>query len=85
MKRGKQVTLLGAFAIATSQLLLMVPVNAGVEATTNDFWWPNQLDLSPLRAHAAESNPLGDDFDYAQALARTAAAAPMAVSSASSR
>jgi catalase-peroxidase len=40
-----------------------------MEATTNDFWWPNQLDLSPLRAHAAESNPMGDDFDYARAFA----------------
>ena len=37
--------------------------------TTNDFWWPNRLDLSPLRAHAAESNPMGDGFDYAKAFA----------------
>jgi catalase-peroxidase len=41
-----------------------------MEATSNDFWWPNRLDLSPLRAHAAESNPLGDDFDYAKAFTR---------------
>ncbi len=33
----------------------------------NSFWWPDQLDLSPLRSHAAESNPLGADFDYAKA------------------
>ncbi len=31
------------------------------------FWWPDQLNLSPLRQHAAESNPLGADFNYAQA------------------
>jgi len=30
-------------------------------------WWPNKLDLQPLRQHAAESNPMGDDFDYAEA------------------
>ena len=69
MKRGKSAALLGAFVIATSQMLFMGPVNAGMEATTNDFWWPNRLDLSPLRAHATESNPLGDNFDYAKAFA----------------
>ena len=37
---------------------------------TNRFWWPNQLDLSPLRQHAAASNPLGDDFDYAREFLR---------------
>jgi len=31
------------------------------------FWWPDQLNLSPLRQHAAESNPLGADFNYAEA------------------
>ncbi len=34
------------------------------------FWWPDQLDLAPLRKHAAESNPLGAGFDYAKAFAR---------------
>jgi catalase-peroxidase len=35
----------------------------------NQFWWPNQLDLSPLRQHAAESDPVGRNFDYAKAFA----------------
>ena len=35
-------------------------------ATTNDFWWPNKLDLGPLRAHDPRSNPYAD-FDYAEA------------------
>jgi catalase-peroxidase len=69
MKRGKSVALLGAFAVATSQMLFMGPVHAGMDVTTNEFWWPNRLDLSPLRAHAAESNPLGDNFDYDKAFA----------------
>ncbi|WP_073270927.1 catalase/peroxidase HPI [Microbulbifer donghaiensis] len=34
---------------------------------SNQFWWPNQLDLSPLRDHGAASNPLGNDFNYAAA------------------
>jgi catalase-peroxidase len=33
----------------------------------NGFWWPETLDLSPLRQHDVESNPYGKDFDYAQA------------------
>jgi catalase-peroxidase len=36
----------------------------------NKFWWPDQLDLSVLRAHDARSNPLGEDFDYAKEFAR---------------
>jgi catalase-peroxidase len=34
---------------------------------TNKDWWPNQLDLSVLHQHPAQSNPLGGDFDYAEA------------------
>jgi catalase-peroxidase len=36
---------------------------------SNQFWWPDQLDLSPLRRHGASSNPLGPSFDYASAFA----------------
>jgi catalase-peroxidase len=32
---------------------------------SNQFWWPDHLDLSPLRRNDAASNPIGDDFDYA--------------------
>jgi catalase-peroxidase len=35
------------------------------QARSTQFWWPDQLNLDPLRQHAAESNPMGDDFDYA--------------------
>lgn len=34
---------------------------------SNQFWWPDQLDLAPLRDHDARSNPLGEDFNYAEA------------------
>ena len=33
--------------------------------TTNKDWWPNQLDLSPLRKHSEKSDPMSDGFDYA--------------------
>ena len=32
--------------------------------TYNKDWWPNQLDLSPLRKHSDKSDPMSDDFDY---------------------
>ncbi|WP_211260986.1 catalase/peroxidase HPI [Wenzhouxiangella marina] len=35
------------------------------DARSNQFWWPDQLDLSPLRDQDASSNPYGEDFDYA--------------------
>jgi catalase-peroxidase len=37
------------------------------QAKTNQFWWPERLDLSPLRQHQAASNPLGEQFNYAEA------------------
>ena len=37
------------------------------QAKTNQFWWPEQLNLSSLRDHDARANPLGENFDYAQA------------------
>ncbi len=35
------------------------------QAKSNQFWWPDQLDLAPLRDHDLRSNPAGKDFDYA--------------------
>jgi catalase-peroxidase len=32
----------------------------------NRDWWPNQLDLKILHQHSALSNPMDNDFDYAQ-------------------
>ena len=37
------------------------------QAKPNQFWWPDQLNLAPLRDHDARSNPLGDNFSYAKA------------------
>jgi catalase-peroxidase len=36
------------------------------EPKSNQFWWPEKLNLSPLRQHAAESNPMGEGFNYAE-------------------
>jgi catalase-peroxidase len=34
---------------------------------SNQDWWPNQLKLDILRQHSAKSNPLGENFNYAEA------------------
>ncbi len=33
---------------------------------TNQDWWPNQLDLSVLHGHSPLSNPMEEDFNYAE-------------------
>lgn len=40
---------------------------AAAGGTNNRDWWPNQLNLKILHQHSAKSNPMGDDFDYAEA------------------
>ena len=36
------------------------------QTISNQFWWPERLDLAPLRQRAAESNPLDQNVKYAQ-------------------
>src|SRR5579862_7326533 len=35
-------------------------------AQTNRDWWPNQLDIRSLRQHSPQSDPMGEEFDYAE-------------------
>lgn len=41
--------------------------NVGGGGTRNNDWWPNQLKLSILRQHSSLSDPMGEDFNYAEA------------------
>ena len=46
-----------------------MPDNGGDMRTrprTNQDWWPNQLDLRVLHQHSPRSDPMGEDFDYAE-------------------
>jgi catalase-peroxidase len=40
-----------------------------VGGTANQHWWPEQLNLRILRQNHPAANPLGGDFDYAEAFA----------------
>ncbi len=42
------------------------PFAGGKPAPTNRDWWPNQLNLQILHQHSNLSNPMGEEFDYAE-------------------
>jgi catalase-peroxidase len=42
---------------------VMGTVHAG-GGTTNQDWWPKQLNLDILHQHSSKSNPMGEDFNY---------------------
>jgi catalase-peroxidase len=37
------------------------------QGDANQEWWPNKLNLKILAKNPAEANPMGEDFDYAEA------------------
>lgn len=43
------------------------PANVAGGGTRNRDWWPEGLKLNVLRQHTESTNPMGSDFDYAQA------------------
>lgn len=43
------------------------PAQADRQSLSNQFWWPERLDLAPLRQHSDKSNPMDSNFNYAQA------------------
>ncbi len=61
------LVLVAALAVATTSL---VADPADAQVRTNQFWWPDSLDLSPLRTNDPASNPMGADFDYAAEFAK---------------
>jgi len=40
--------------------------HAAAAGTSNQDWWPNQLNLELLHQHSSKSNPFGEDFNYAK-------------------
>jgi len=63
----KTLPVLTAAAVSLATLAPTSSLAADVMAKTTQFWWPETLNLEPLRAHDGRSNPYGDDFDYAEA------------------
>ena len=65
----KSISLMTVLAAVMLPVMVSGPAFAQGEPKSNQFWWPEQLDLSPLRQHGSESNPLGSDFNYAEEFA----------------
>ena len=64
-----------ALKLAVAGLAVFTAMSAPVQAENTfakppKFWWPDRIDLTPLRQHAPESNPYGADFNYAEAFAQ---------------
>lgn len=68
----KSIPLISALAVAVSLGMASTHAVAADEtgSMANEYWWPNKLDLEPLRQHSPESDPYGDDFDYAEAFSK---------------
>ena len=64
-RRNVGLTVASALALLGATAMTSLALADGAPRP-NEFWWPERLDLSPLREHAAESSPLGADFDYAK-------------------
>ncbi|HLS99325.1 MAG TPA: peroxidase family protein, partial [Porticoccaceae bacterium] len=63
----RPIPLFAAIAIATSLTVHTATAAPQPEPMSNQYWWPDKLNLQPLRQHAPQSSPLGEDFDYAEA------------------
>jgi len=67
-----EVVFMKALKLAVAGLAVFTAMSAPVQAENTfakppKFWWPDRIDLTPLRQHAPESNPYGADFNYAEA------------------
>ncbi|MCB2075205.1 MAG: catalase-peroxidase, partial [Novosphingobium sp.] len=60
------ISIIALLAATMSPLAVSSPALAEEKVMSNEDWWPERLDLQPLRQHGAESNPMGDDFNYAE-------------------
>jgi catalase-peroxidase len=72
--RKQTIPMLIAYFAAMLAIVSSSPAFAQGEPTSNQvrsnqFWWPENLSLDALRDHGVESNPMGDDFNYAEAFA----------------
>jgi catalase-peroxidase len=42
------------------------PIDFHSTGTSNRDWWPNELKIELLRQHSEKSNPMGEEFNYAE-------------------
>ena len=62
MKKSKKLTTKESKCPVTGRA--SKPIAGG--GTSNRDWWPNQLNLKVLHQHSQMSNPMGEEFNYAE-------------------
>jgi catalase-peroxidase len=65
--RKQTLTLLITVVVTAILAASSNPAFAQGEPKSNQFWWPEKINLNPLRQHSPDSNPMGEDFNYAEA------------------
>ncbi|MCB1729565.1 MAG: catalase/peroxidase HPI, partial [Halieaceae bacterium] len=60
----KSIPLFTALAVSITAAGVGSAAQAQEMSHSANFWWPETLNLEPLRAHDTRSNPYGGDFDY---------------------
>ncbi|MFM7066579.1 MAG: catalase/peroxidase HPI, partial [Gammaproteobacteria bacterium] len=71
MRNRKSPLIAAAVAAALFSVSAMAaPAAAPGKVMQNQNWWPERLDLRPLRQHVERSNPYGTQFDYAAEFAK---------------
>ena len=53
--------------VSKCPVVVVAAQHAAGSGPSNQDWWPNQLRLDILRQHSSESNPMDEDFNYAEA------------------
>jgi len=52
--------------VAKCPFIPMHGARTRASAQSNSNWWPNRLNVQILHQHSAKSNPMGEQFDYAE-------------------
>ncbi|MBU2876682.1 MULTISPECIES: catalase/peroxidase HPI [Aliiglaciecola] len=63
----RTVPLFAAISLAFLPAVAIHSVTAAETQKNMHFWWPDKLNLQPLRQQDPRSNPYGNDFNYAEA------------------
>lgn len=64
--KSKKRPILSALTLAVTLAMSSGSALAKGNMTDNQFWWPEQVNLAPLRQHSAENNPYGPGYNYAE-------------------
>jgi catalase-peroxidase len=67
LQHGETLTTMGGFMSNESKCPVTGKTNKHVVGGRSNLeWWPNRLNLDVLRQHCPKSNPMGEDFNYAE-------------------